>query len=246
MIIELNNDIYNSLTQTEREIVKFINNNEDRLSQLSIVEIAFETYSSPSTVSRAIRKCGINGFNELRYRLTGQAKESDVHNMGEVLNKSLLEAQRVIEQISVPNILKIISSIKKASRTFIFARGLTEYVGEEFALKLQLLDCNAVFIRDPNIMRIKTKHLKKDEIVFIFSLNGRTQELIESAQNANLCDAIVITCCCNENSPLLPLSKYSVVGYKCKHNAITEYEVSSRLPLQIISRIIIDYMVSYK
>ena len=64
MIISVDYEILKDLTKTELEIVKFININENRLSELSIVEIAEETFSSPSTVSRAIRKCKINGFNE--------------------------------------------------------------------------------------------------------------------------------------------------------------------------------------
>ena len=131
MLIELNKEITEALSKTELEIVRFINENEERMPELSIVDIAFDTFSSPSTVSRAIRKCGLNGFNELRYRLTVKAEEKDIQNMGEVMNKSLIEAQRVIEQISVAGILEIIRYLKEASRIFVFGRGLTEYVAEE-------------------------------------------------------------------------------------------------------------------
>lgn len=48
MIIELSPNILENLSKTELEIVNFINDNEERLSELSIVDIAFETYSSPS------------------------------------------------------------------------------------------------------------------------------------------------------------------------------------------------------
>ncbi|MEI3233821.1 MAG: hypothetical protein V8S33_05230 [Intestinibacter bartlettii] len=34
-----------------------------------------------------------------------------------------------------------------------------------------------------------------------------------------------------------------MIAYKHSHIAIKEFEVSSRLPLYIISRVIIDYMV---
>ena len=46
MIIELSPNILENLSKTELEIVNFINDNEERLSELSIVDIAFETYSS--------------------------------------------------------------------------------------------------------------------------------------------------------------------------------------------------------
>lgn len=244
MLIELNKEIMQSLTKTESEIIKFINDNEDRMSQLSIVDIAFDTYSSPATVSRAIRKCGVNGFNELRYRLTSKNKDNQISNMGEIINKSIVEARQVVDRISITNVLNIINCLVEAKRIYVLARGLTEYVGEEFTLKLQLLGCNAIFIDDPNIMKIKTKNLSSDEVVFIFSLNGETHELIESAKNTNLCGAKVITCCCSENSSLLEHSHYNLIGFKHNHVSIKKFEVSSRVSLFMMSRIIIDYMAA--
>ena len=41
MIINLNENIIKKLTKTEYEIVKFINNNQKILQDLSIVDIAF-------------------------------------------------------------------------------------------------------------------------------------------------------------------------------------------------------------
>ncbi|MEG0050762.1 MAG: MurR/RpiR family transcriptional regulator [Terrisporobacter sp.] len=245
MLIEINNDIIQSLTKTEYEIIKFINKNEDRLSALSIVDIAFDTYSSPATVSRAIRKCGVNGFNELRYRLTSKNKDDEIHNMGEIINKSFVEARQVVDRISVSNVLNIINCLVDAKRIYVLARGLTEYVGQEFTLKLQLLGCNVIFIDDPNIMQIKTKQLSDNDVVFIFSLNGETYELVESAKNGNLCGAKVITCCCSETSSLLEYSHYNLIGFKHNHVSIKKFEVSSRVSLSMMSRIIIDYMAAH-
>ena len=231
MIINLNENIIKKLTKTEYEIVKFINNNQKILQDLSIVDIAFETFSSPATVSRAIRKCGINGFNELRYKLTSKNENNNVHNIGEIINKSLIEARSSIE------------NIKKSSRIYVLSRGLTEYVADEFTLKLQLLNCNVVSLKDPNIMKIKTKGMKKNEMAFIFSLNGETEELVKSAKNAQESGACVVTCCCNNIASILQYTDLSLIAYKHSHIAIKEFEVSSRLPLYIISRVIIDYMV---
>lgn len=116
MIIELSPNILENLSKTELEIVNFINDNEERLSELSIVDIAFETYSSPSTVSRAIRKCGINGFNELRYKLTQKVENKEIHDLNEIMNKSLIEATSVIEHMSLTNLLNILHTMRDAKR----------------------------------------------------------------------------------------------------------------------------------
>ncbi len=246
MFITIDNNIIEKLSRTELAVIRFINENKNRLSKLSIVDIACETFCSPATVSRAIRKCGLNGFNELRYKLALEDKDNITYSTVEVLNKSLIEAQRVIEQISLESLENIKNKLMSSRRIYIIARGLTSHVAEEFMFKLELLDFNAFSIVDPNVMKIKSNNMKKDETLFIFSLNGKTQELITSAKNANLCGANVITCCCNKDSELLSLSDNYIVGYKHNHNSISTYEVASRVSLHIISRIIIDYITMYK
>ena len=44
MIIEINSKIAENLSKTELGVVNYINDNEDKLSELSIVDIAFETF----------------------------------------------------------------------------------------------------------------------------------------------------------------------------------------------------------
>ncbi|MBE5976879.1 MAG: MurR/RpiR family transcriptional regulator [Paenibacillaceae bacterium] len=242
MIIPLDSEIIGNLTKTELEITNFINSHENTLHTMSIVDIAFETYSSPSTVSRAIRKCGLNGFNELRYRSGNKVKSEEIQSMNELFNKTLIEAQAVHERISLTDILTVIQCLKEARQISVFARGLTTYVAQELSLKLQLLDYNVFFTDDPNIMQVKASKLKERDVLFILSLNGQTPELISSAVTANQKGNCVISCCCNPKSRLISSSKISLVGFKHSHQAIKEFEVSSRIPLYMICRIIIDYM----
>ena len=125
MIIPLDTNIIGNLTKTEREIINYINSHEGTLAGMSIVDIAFETFSSPSTVSMAIRKCGLNGFNELRYRSGHKAKSEEIQSMNELFNKTLIEAQAVHERISLTDILAVIECLKDAHQISVFARGLT-------------------------------------------------------------------------------------------------------------------------
>lgn len=247
MIIDLNSTIIDQLSKTELEVVNFINDNEDKLSELSIVDIAFETFSSPATVSRAIRKCGINGFNELRYKLTTKVENEEIHNLNEIMNKSVIEATSVIEHMSMPNLLNILHTIRdtkrKRERILILSRGPSELVAQELCMKLQVLDYFAVTNGDPQIMRIMTKNVGKGEVVIILSLNGETKELIDSARNAKARGATVISLCCSSSSELLEYSKYTLLGYKHSHIAIRNFEVTSRLPLYIMCRILIDFLV---
>lgn len=54
MLINIDEHIKETLSKTELSIINYINNREKHISSMSIVDIAFETFTSPSTVSRAI------------------------------------------------------------------------------------------------------------------------------------------------------------------------------------------------
>lgn len=78
MIIELNKSNFENLMKMEFEIIKFINENELILLELFIVEIVYEIYLFLVIVLRVIRKCGLNGFNEFRYRLIVKDENDDI------------------------------------------------------------------------------------------------------------------------------------------------------------------------
>lgn len=244
MILPMNAEILESLTKTELDVVQFINNNEHRLSQLSIVDIAHETFSSPATVSRAIRKCRINGFNELRYKLASGDLDQQVVDVNEILNKSIVEALRTVEQISMADVLHCIRLIQEARRVYVFARGLTQYIANEFCFKLQLMKVDAMMTDDPKIMVRISQTIAPEDLVVIFSLNGRTPELVESAAAAHANDCPIIACTCNAESVIGRYATVHLVGYKHSHVSFQSYEVTTRLPLLIISRVIIDQLAS--
>ncbi|PJI08411.1 MULTISPECIES: MurR/RpiR family transcriptional regulator [Clostridium] len=243
MIIKVNSEILSRLTNTEKQVIEYINNNDNKLIKMSIVDVAEETYTSPATVSRAIKKAGIDGFSQLRYLISKESNgDSDSGQVNEIINKSLIETTNTIERISVEDILKTVNLIKNSSRIYVLSRGLTELVGEEFTLKLQLLGYNGFSIKDPNIMMKMSGSMKKNELLFAFSLYGKTPEIINSAENAVSLGCKVISCCCGEDTKLEKLSSIYLNGYKDKNISIKKFEVTSRLPLTIISRIIIDYL----
>ncbi|MGL5329646.1 MAG: MurR/RpiR family transcriptional regulator [Peptostreptococcaceae bacterium] len=244
MIIELTNQKEQNLTTSERMVVEFINNNSEKISKMSIVDIADSTFTSAATVSRAIKKCGLKGFSELRYKIIINDDENkEYKNINHILEKSLIEVKRTIENLSIKDIKDAIDLIKNSKRVYILARGLTELVATEFDLKLKLLGYNSFLITDPSIMIKIAQTLNKDEVVLTFSLRGSTDEIVQAVEYAKKQGAKVITCCCEKKSKLEKISDIVLLGEKHTRISIKEYEVTSRIPLQVISRAIIDYLI---
>ena len=224
MLIKIDHDFHEHLTETEQKVIGFINMNAEKISSMSISDVAEATYSSPATVSRTIKKCGISGFAELRYLIT---QKTTVHKdniaVNEIFNKSLTEVTQTIEQLSIETILAVVREIRQAKRIYLLSRGLTEHVADEFALKLQLQGFNVFANSDPSIMQDVTRRMKNQELVIIFSLSGKTPELLTAAENA-------------------AIAHLAIYGFKHSHVSIKNVDATSRLPIYVISRIIIDYL----
>ncbi len=244
MLINIDKHVMETLSKTELSIIQYINEKEAELSNMSIVDIAFETFSSPATVSRAIRKCGINGFNELRYKLNLPKENKELISINEIMKKTLIEANEVLQRISLKDVLDVVNEIISAydKQIYVFGRGPTEQIVREFGLRLQLLGYNILATEDPTIM-VKLSQRSNNELVILFSLKGETKELIKVAENCYLNKVKLIVITCASDSPLLRYATHYLLGYYHKKIAIKEFDVTSRIPLSIISRIIIDYLV---
>lgn len=243
MLIKIDHTFYERLTPTEKQVITYINMNIDKIPNMSILDLAEQTFSSPATVSRTIKKCGIGGFAELRYLLSKKNAESkNSIQVNEILKKSLLEVSNTIDHLSIDSILKAVDLIKNAPRIYILSRGLTELVAQEFSLKLQLLGYNIFQNSDAAIMQAITNQIKRGELLIIFSLSGKTKELVSSAENAVSLGAKMISCTCGDDTPLFQMATVALGGYKHQHVSIKSVDATSRFPLYVLSRIIIDYL----
>lgn len=246
MLIKLNHEFIEKLTDTEKEVINFINSNCSTISNMSISDVAEATFSSPATVSRTIKKCGISGFAELRYMITQQTSiNHETDDVNEVFKKSLTEVSNTIENISADTILKIVKEVEEAEKIYIFAKGLSEHVAAEFTLKLQVLGYPVIANYDTNMIEEMSKNLRRRTLVFIFTMSGTTPELITAAENASSLGAHIVTCTCVAGTPLDKIAHHSLIGYAHKYQ-LKRVDLASRMPLFTMTRIIADYIWNKK
>ncbi|MDT2241979.1 SIS domain-containing protein [Paenibacillus larvae] len=150
---------------------------------------------------------------------------------------------QTIQMLDTRQLEKAIQEIYKASKVYVFARGFSEFIGTELTVKLQLMGKNCEMHNDPNIIRVISRKLVKDDVVLFVSLNGETGELVEACKNFKIKEIPTITLTTRIDSSLARLSDIVIVGYKGEQSFFPEYEVRSRLPLHVLSRVLLDAYV---
>lgn len=243
MIIQISKEVYDNLSDSEQQVINYLNENEASIPLMSITTIAEKTFTSPATVSRTIQKCGFRGISELRYKISKRAEHTDdSYVVNKVLNKSYKECVKTIDNICVTNILKIIEYVKAAEKIFIYARGFTALVADELCMQLQLLGYNALVVKDVTWMVKTDKLVNANDLVIILSVMNTTPELASSARMAKRTGAKVVICCCKEGTPLERYSDVSIIGYAETITSNKTITVISRIPLYIITRTIVEYL----
>ncbi|RFA35634.1 RpiR family transcriptional regulator [Virgibacillus dokdonensis] len=242
---------YSMLSQSERYLLEFIHEHMDEIADMSIVTLSEQANVSTATIVRLMKKMGYNGYTSFKYRLKQDKQMLDTNDslgdidddIKQVIKKNEEEVLRTIQLQSIGQMEDVVQKIYNAKRIYIFSRGFSEMIAKEMMIKLQALDKICETHEDPNIIRVKSRKVTKDDIAIFVSLNGETVELVEACQNLNIRQVTTITLTTKIDSSLSHLSDMTLLGYKTEHSLFPEYEVRSRLSLNVIARILLDSYV---
>lgn len=237
------------LSNTEQYLWDFIEDNPDQVTRYSISKLSELANVSTATIVRTMKKMGYSGYTDfrqkffekssnpdLKYNILAQVNseirkvilnnEAEVHNTIQLLDKNIIEDS--------------VQEVMTAKSIYIFARGFSTFIASEMLVKLQLLNKFVQANDDPNIIRTISKDIKPNSVVLFITLNGNTQELVDAAKILQRHDVPTITFTTNSQGEIVKYSDLVFLGYKSKTTYFPEYEVNSRLPLQIMTRILTD------
>jgi DNA-binding MurR/RpiR family transcriptional regulator len=244
-------DKYQSLSESERYLLEHIFKRIEEIPNMSIVKLSEAANVSTATIVRLMKKIGHDGYTSFKYAIKDHlTSQQDIKALDEIddrikhaIQKNEFEVMNTINMLNRGTIEDAIQKLHNAEKIYVFARGFSEMIAKEVTVKLQLLGKNCEMHNDPNIIRVISRKLKPKELALIISLNGETKELVEACKNFKINQISTITITAGVDSSLAKLSEITLLGYKGAQSFFPDYEVRSRLPLQVISRIILDAYV---
>ncbi|WJE32189.1 MurR/RpiR family transcriptional regulator [Bacillus altitudinis] len=254
-LFNIPSDVYLTLSETERYLLHYIHQHLEDISTLSIVTLSERANVSTATIVRLMKKIGYNGYTSFKYRLKQEKKMTDdsdqLKNIDEdiklAIRKNEEEVLKTIQLQSIGQIEDAVQKIHDADKIYIFGRGFSEMIAKEMTIKLQLIGKTCEVHDDPNIIRLKSRDIDKNELAIFVSLNGETSELVEACQNLSMKQVTTITVTTRIDSTLSKISDMTLVGYKGEQSFFPDYEVRSRLSLHVIARILLDaYVIRMK
>ncbi|MGL5378725.1 MurR/RpiR family transcriptional regulator [Clostridium sp.] len=196
-ILRMNN-IYNELTEVDKKVADYINENKELISKLSVSELAQKSNVSSASIVRFSRKLGYSGFGELKIEIAKDAisKSKDysyVEKDGDMSVNSVVSkiTNTNIESITQTTKLNELSKIEDAIREIInsktvyaFGVGGSALVALDLQQKLFRINKPIVTSLDTHTQMMVSSNLSSNDVAIAISYSGKSKEVIKSIENA--------------------------------------------------------------
>jgi DNA-binding MurR/RpiR family transcriptional regulator len=201
-IVQIIQDRYSDLNNTNRKIADFIVHNLEKATFLPLLEISKEIGVSDASLVRFAKKLNFEGFQDLRENLIEYIrkliyptnKRSFIKEKGHplietVLKKDIEYIQKTMTNISLKDFELLVEMIASAKRTYCMGWGYSSFLAEFLTFGLNFLSFDSISItreRRPLIQQIF--NLKDDDVLIVFDLllySVEVQEAVEYLRAKN-------------------------------------------------------------
>jgi DNA-binding MurR/RpiR family transcriptional regulator len=227
-------------TSTEAELAKFIIDNTDEVSQLSISQIAKKLHISPATITRFCQKISFSGFNEFRHELkryidlrnkptiTSDIKEIDYFS--KLYQNHLEIIETTFRKITYPDIQQAVSLLTHAKKVHVYGIGNSGIAAQEFKWKFFRIGVNVESITDPHQAVMDASLSTENSLVIGISVSGETKEIIRAVKIAKKQGAAILAITSEKTSELSQLADLTLLVMS-KKNMHMAQNISPTLPL---------------
>ncbi|WP_195987363.1 MurR/RpiR family transcriptional regulator [Clostridium sp. D53t1_180928_C8] len=242
ILMQLDNPNFKT-SKSDKQIIEYIRDNAEKIIYMTISESAKKTNTGEATVTRFAKKMGFSGFQDFKVTLAQEislkVRNSIINNeitnnedVMETANKLLKNNINVLEgtvnKLNSNNIYVCADLIKKSTRVYFMGIGYSGIVAQDSNYKFMRIGINSVYYSDTHTMVMMSALTSEDEVVFVISHSGETEEIIRATKIAKENGSKIISITENENSTLAKISDINL-SYISSETLFESGAVSSKL-----------------
>ncbi|MDD4166804.1 MAG: MurR/RpiR family transcriptional regulator [Endomicrobiaceae bacterium] len=242
MIKKLSIDIINSLTLSELDTLRYMDNNKEKVFAFSIQKLAKSAFVSTATIMRLCKKLGFSGFAELKYYLKEEINlvkaNKKTTTFGDILHQNIDSVVNTIPLIDESKVAAVVQLLRAPVNVHFFGKGLTSIV-LEYGSKLLLSHTRVnIFYQDTHIAYLAAEIMTENDLVFVASLSGNTHQVVRMAQIAKSRGAKVVTITGTSDNALSKIGDYNF-NISAHNPSKNDVDINSRIPILFVLNVIL-------
>ena len=223
VILKIGSDYY-SLTPAEKRLADFILANQEKVTQLSISELARASSVAEATVSRFSRHMGYKSFPLLKLAvanamaqarlgdtpLSGQvAPQDDLTTMAQKLYRANTEAMlQTMEVLDLNTVAQVATLFQEARQVLCMGQGGSMLIAREAAHLFSTVSNQFRPVEDSHMQAMAASIMDPKDVLFFFSYSGSTRDVLEISSIAQSRGAKIVLVTRFPNSPGAQIADY--------------------------------------
>ena len=248
-IIERIHASYYQLTATEKKVAEYVLAQRDQIQFMSITQLADECGVADASISRFCRTLKLKGFNTFKLELAQhtaptRSQPVDVENTDSVLGRSQEVGRlaheavaQTLELLQPAFVEEAVTLIEQAERIMCLGSGSSMILAQECANMFSTVTGKFFAVADTHTQTSVVATMRPNDIVFLFSYSGATNEgisILELAKKRGI-KTILVT-----RFRKSPAAKLADVVLCCGSNE-GPYQFGS-VPAKIAQLVVIDFL----
>ncbi|MEX3609444.1 MurR/RpiR family transcriptional regulator [Rothia sp. LK2588] len=173
-------------SQTEREILAFMLNNEQFVADSTITSLAHRTFTSTSSIIRLTKKLGFTGFAELKYFVKNSLAEAAPVNT-DFIASGARDINKTLSDLTQRDLTEVVEKIHRARTVYCFGTGYAQRNAvQEFAKSMVACGKFTHVIPAKNEFIGSVQAMGEQDVVILVSLSGSTESVMETVRTLSL------------------------------------------------------------
>ncbi|RCW61037.1 MULTISPECIES: MurR/RpiR family transcriptional regulator [Halanaerobium] len=194
-------EMFNDFTTTEEKIANYILKNKEKVTQLSVNQLAQAADSSPASVVRFCKKINYKGYQDFKIALIKDLQETENNDkvkvyddiavddqVEEIMEKIAHDNYKVIKNtinlLSVKEIEKAVKAIENANNIYIFGIGASGLVAKDLQYKLMRVKKTVIYYADTHAQLSSAANIESSDLAIAISYSGQSIEVYEALKTA--------------------------------------------------------------
>lgn len=257
ILLRLDDQMINSLSRPELDILKYAYENTEALLEMSIQELSSQVAYSPATVLRFCKKLGYSGYAEFKYALRAELKERGKQNASEgsghafhakvsidTMHSNLEATAKLVHEDQLNQVFQYIDS---GCPVFLWSPGgLTSVAAEYFEkLLLSIGRQEVYFIESVKMFQHILNGCSRNSLLVLISSSGKYPPTIRLAKIAQASGIPVLSVTPYTSNEIAGLSDTNFRFFTDQRENLGA-EFTSRLPVFFIINTMTQCYLRYK
>lgn len=232
----------NNLSSLDLTIINYIENNYEKVIYMRVRDLANETYTSPATVLRCIKKLGFANFPEFKAQL--QLKKNYKKEHTETAFPFSFQKSFEKDLTTIGNL------IEKADITYCLGLGNSQLMATYASNLLTTIGFRS-FSTDPVLSSYSLNNkqhptLSVQDVCLIFSASGESHSIVQLAEDLQETSIVTISISSQEFNSLATYTDYHFNYNSAIERTPHNLDLSSQLPTVYFIEALIQFLMKKK